>query len=68
MLFRSRTKVDYYVHYADVGEDPDKRHYVVSYRKISDLGYRTSISLEEGIDELVRGMEALDMRSPYSNV
>jgi nucleoside-diphosphate-sugar epimerase len=63
-----RTKVDYYVHYADVGEDPDKRHYVVSYRKISDLGYRTSISLEEGIDELVRGMEALDMRSPYSNV
>jgi nucleoside-diphosphate-sugar epimerase len=63
-----RTKVDYYIHYAEVGEDPDKRHYVVSYKKISDLGYRTSISLGEGIDELVRGMEALDVRSPYSNV
>jgi nucleoside-diphosphate-sugar epimerase len=63
-----RTKVDYYIHYAEVGEDPDKRHYVVSYKKVSDLGYHTSINLEEGIDELVRGMEALDIRTPYSNV
>jgi nucleoside-diphosphate-sugar epimerase len=63
-----RKQVDYYLHYADVGEDPDKRHYVVSYKKISDLGYRTQVSLECGIEELVRGMPLLDFRTPYSNV
>lgn len=63
-----RKQVDYYLHYADVGEDPDKRHYVVSYKKISDLGYRTQVDLECGIAELVRGMPLLDFRTPYSNV
>lgn len=63
-----RKQVDYYLHYADVGEDPDKRHYVVSYKKINDLGYRTQVDLECGIEELVRGMPLLDFRTPYSNV
>jgi nucleoside-diphosphate-sugar epimerase len=63
-----RQKVDYYLHCADVGEDADKRNYVVSYRKISSLGYQTTVSLDEGIDELVRGLELLDVRSAYSNV
>jgi nucleoside-diphosphate-sugar epimerase len=62
-----RKKVDYYLHCADVGEDPDKRHYVVSYKKISDLGYHTLVDMEEGIDELVRGMPLLDFKNPYSN-
>jgi nucleoside-diphosphate-sugar epimerase len=63
-----RTRVDYYLHYADVGQDVDKRNYVVSYRKISDLGFRTTIGLQEGIDELVRGVEVLEFKTPYSNL
>ncbi len=63
-----RRKVDFYLHYADIGEDADKRNYVVSYKKISSLGYRTTITLEEGIDELVRGLKVLDVKNPYSNV
>jgi nucleoside-diphosphate-sugar epimerase len=63
-----RSKVDYYLHYADVGEDADKRNYVVSYEKISDLGYRTTISLEDGIGELIRGLQAISVSNPYSNV
>ena len=63
-----RQKVDFYLHYADIGEDADKRNYVVSYKKISSLGYRTTITLEEGIDELVRAVQVLDVKSPYSNV
>jgi nucleoside-diphosphate-sugar epimerase len=62
-----RKKIDYYLHYAEVGEDPDKRHYVVSYKKISDLGYHTRVSMDEGIDELIRGIELLEMKNPYSN-
>ncbi len=56
-----------YVHFADIGEDADKRNYVVSYEKIEKMGYHTTISVEEGIAELVRALKAIDYRSPYSN-
>src|SRR5262245_45888615 len=61
-------KIDYYLHQADIGEDLDKRNYQVSYKKISGLGYHTTITLEEGIDELIHGLQVLDTRTPYSNV
>jgi nucleoside-diphosphate-sugar epimerase len=57
-----------YVHFADVGTDADKRDYEVSYEKISRLGYETKVTLRDGIDELIRAMQAIDVRSPYSNV
>lgn len=62
-----RRKVDYYLHYADVGEDEDRRNYVVSYQKIKNCGYGTTISLESGIDELVRAVRVLNGTNPYSN-
>jgi nucleoside-diphosphate-sugar epimerase len=61
-------QVKCYVHYADVGEDVDKRNYVVSYRKIGELGYDTTVTVEQGIGELVRGIQALGFKNPYSNV
>lgn len=61
-------KVNFYLHYADVGKDADGRNYVVSYKKINALGYYTTITLNEGIDELIHGMQAIDVRNQYSNV
>lgn len=63
-----QNKVDFYLHYADFGEDEDKRNYVVSYEKIRSLNYRTTISLEEGIDELVHGLQVIDIQNPWLNV
>lgn len=63
-----RKKVDYYLHYAEVGEDADKRNYVVSYKKLSSLGYRTTVTVEEGIDELVRALQVVDVSNPYTNI
>mgnify|MGYP000050045738 CR=1 FL=1 len=37
---------------APVGEDPDKRDYIVSNTRILETGYRTQWSLEDGIREL----------------
>jgi nucleoside-diphosphate-sugar epimerase len=61
-------QVQCYVHYAEVGEDADKRDYVVSYDKLSKLGYDVSISLGDGVSELVRGFGVLSFKTPYSNV
>jgi nucleoside-diphosphate-sugar epimerase len=61
-----RTKA--YVHYADVGEDADKRNYSVSYKKINSLGYKTTIGVEEGIDELAKALRAISYKTPYTNV
>ncbi len=65
-LIKKHTGV--YVHYADVGEDADKRNYVVSYDKINKLGFDTTISVEDGIKELVRVCRAIEFRRPYANV
>jgi nucleoside-diphosphate-sugar epimerase len=38
-----------------VGKDPDQRNYIVSNAKIEATGYRTSVSLDGGIAELIKG-------------
>ena len=59
---------DYTLIFIDKGSDPDKRDYEVSYQKIRDKGFETKISLEQGIEELIKGYQMLSLKSPYSNV
>jgi nucleoside-diphosphate-sugar epimerase len=59
---------DSYFNYADVGTDADKRNYIVSYEKLNKLGYTTTITLEEGIDELLKTIPLIKTSSPYFNV
>lgn len=61
-------KTKAYIHFADVGEDADKRNYSVSYKKINSLGYSTKIGVEEGIDELAKALRAINYKTPYTNV
>jgi nucleoside-diphosphate-sugar epimerase len=63
-----KEKIDYYLHFAEVGEDEDKRNYEVCYKKINDSGFFISKTVEEGIKELVEASPALDIRSVYKNV
>lgn len=48
-----------YVTEAKVGEDPDKRNYIVSNEKIEKTGYAPDVSLEAGITELIKGYQIL---------
>ena len=57
-----------YFNFADVGSDADKRNYVVSYEKINKIGYKTSITLEEGILELIKTIPLVKLNNPYFNI
>lgn len=59
--------VEVYVHYAEVGEDEDRRNYVVSFKKINELGFSTTVDVHEGIKELIESYKAIQIVNPYAN-
>ena len=60
-------KTGAFIHYEEIGEDADKRNYVVSYDKISSLGFRTIVSVEEGINEVINALKVTDFQNKYTN-
>ena len=58
---------DFYFTEAEVGQDPDKRNYIVSNEKIEATGFRPEFSLNDGIVELVKAYQIIKENS-YSNV
>ena len=52
---------------APIGEDPDRRDYIVSNEKIEATGYKPAHSLDMGIKELLKGYQMF-RNSVYSNV
>lgn len=63
-----RRKIDFTLSISNTGEDPDKRNYRVSFSKLRQAGYEVAISIDDGIDELVRGLQAIDVMDPFSNI
>lgn len=52
---------------APIGEDPDKRDYIVSNARLAATGFRPEWSLDRGIVELIKGYTILK-NTIYSNV
>ncbi len=48
-----------YIHSADIGEDPDKRDYIVSNDKLESMGWKPNYSLDDGIKELIKGYKII---------
>jgi nucleoside-diphosphate-sugar epimerase len=52
---------------SEIGQDPDKRDYIVSNEKIESAGFKPKFSLEFGIKELIKAYNILK-RNQYANV
>lgn len=52
---------------SEIGEDPDKRDYIVSNEKIESTGFKPEYSLQMGISELLKGYQII-RRNSFSNV
>jgi len=52
-----------YIHFAPIGQDPDKRNYIVSSERLRQTGFTAQRTLDQGIRELLKGyaMEGLDL-------
>jgi len=57
-----------YFDYSGDGKDEDKRNYQVCYNKINQLGFLASISIDQGIEELIKTVEIISIDNPYYNV
>jgi len=52
---------------APIGEDPDKRDYIVSNQRLAETGFKTEWTIDLGIEELVKGYKIIQ-GSNLSNV
>jgi nucleoside-diphosphate-sugar epimerase len=52
---------------APIGEDPDKRDYIVSNARLATTGFKPEWSLDRGIQELIKGFTIL-RNGIYSNI
>ena len=58
---------DFYFVEATIGEDPDKRDYIVSNEKIEKTGFRPDVSLQKGLQELIKGYQVIK-RNQFANI
>ena len=61
-------KIDFLVHFAEIGSDADKRDYEVDYSRIRSVRFETTINIEKGLKELIDGLALMRIKNPYSNV
>lgn len=57
----------FYIHFSEVGSDPDKRNYIVSNQRLLQAGFKARRTLDDGIQELLKGYRLMG-RGQFKNV
>ena len=52
---------------SEIGEDVDKRNYIVSNQKIEDRGFKALKSVDTGVAELIKALPLLK-RNQFANI
>lgn len=58
---------NFYIHFSEIGSDPDKRNYIVSNQRLKEAGFVAKRSIDEGIKELIKGYRMM-RRSQLKNI
>lgn len=58
---------EFYFVEAEIGEDPDKRNYIVSNAKVEKTGFKPEYSLQRGVIELIKGYQII-RKNQFSNI
>lgn len=60
---------EFVIKYDEFAQDPDKRDYIVSNQKLENTGWKPFYSLEDGIQELIKGYEIIKNNNKlYTNL
>jgi nucleoside-diphosphate-sugar epimerase len=57
---------NFYVHFSEIGSDPDKRNYIVSNQRLREAGFEAKRTIDDGIAELIKGYGMMG-RGQFSN-
>jgi nucleoside-diphosphate-sugar epimerase len=57
----------FYIHFAAIGEDPDKRNYIVSNEKLMKAGFKAKRDIDFGVTELIKAYKLLG-RGRFRNI
>lgn len=58
---------EFYIHFSEIGSDPDKRNYIVSNQRLREAGFEAKRSIDAGIAELVKGYRMMP-RGTFKNI
>jgi nucleoside-diphosphate-sugar epimerase len=58
---------EFYFAESKIGQDPDKRDYIVSNEKIEKTGFKPGVSIQMGIAELIKGYQIVK-RNQFANL
>jgi len=58
---------NFYLHFSEIGSDPDKRNYIVSNQRLREAGFEAQRTLDGGILELLKAYRMMG-RGSYQNV
>jgi nucleoside-diphosphate-sugar epimerase len=56
----------FFMHFAEIGYDPDRRNYIVSNEKLASRGFVASRTLDQGIAQLIKGLSTLPRASHHN--
>ena len=59
---------EFHIVSAEVGEDPDKRDYLVSNAKLESQGWSPDFTLDQGIKELIKGYQIIRPGNEFTNI
>jgi nucleoside-diphosphate-sugar epimerase len=59
---------EFHIVSAEVGEDPDKRDYLVSNEKLESKGWSPDFKLDQGIKELIKGYQIIRPGIDFTNI